>query len=103
MDRVYVVADAAKRNFLGYDSSSGYPYAAGSISSAHKFTDLEKAAQEGMSEAKSSYVRIDYPVVYEIALKEVNVSEILSKVEKIRGIFESLSEEDLRLLKGMIK
>ena len=93
--------NSGKFEYLAFDSNSGgYPYASGHIGTLT--TDLLQAIS-WLDEAKSTYCGIPNPKVYEITLKEVDVSSFVDEESEIDSIISGLSETQIKMLKSKLK
>jgi hypothetical protein len=88
-------------DYLGFDSNSGgYPYASGYM--RDRTTDALKAIS-WLSEAKSCYCGIPDPKVYEIILREADISGFVEEEKEVDLIISALSETQLHMLKSKLR
>jgi hypothetical protein len=89
-----------KLNYLGFDSNSGgYPYASSYMQS--RTGELSEAVS-WLPEATSSYCGIPDPKVYEIVLREVDISKFVDEEKEVEEMFSKLSEAQKKLLKAKL-
>lgn len=102
---VYLVAGYVRNKdnlqFLGFDEhSSGYPWASSSI--ADKTKDILQAIS-WLDDARSDYVRMENPKVYEVLLREVDVSPIIDEEQRIEKFLKEMSNSQREILKRKLK
>jgi hypothetical protein len=87
--------------FLGFDAhSGGYPWASSHI--ADKTTDILKAVS-WLDDARSDYVRMENPKVYEVLLREVDVSAIIDEEQRVEEFLKDMSDSQRKILKRKLK
>ena len=90
-----------KLQFLGFDShSGGYPWASSYIQD--KTSDIMQAIS-WLGDAKSDFVKISNPKVYEVILREVDISAILNEEQKIDQFLNGISATQKEMLKRKLK
>lgn len=97
--KTYVVGGYKNGKFetVGIDQNSGgYPYAAG-FNGRRVYKVLDTSAL--LADAKSTYVGIVQPKVYEIVFEEISAENIIKTEKKLEDILSSLTDEEKDHLK----
>jgi hypothetical protein len=97
--KTYVVSNG--RSYLGFDSNSGgYPYASRGIADTTK--DISKALS-WLDDAKGSYCQIPTAKVYEIVLREVDITSYTQDQDIVEQLLAGITEQQRILLKDRLK
>jgi len=97
--KIYVVSNGS--SYLGFDSNSGgYPYASNSIADTTK--DVGKAVS-WLDSAKGSYCQIAKAKVYEIVLRELDITSYTQDQDTVEQLLAGITEQQRAILKNKLK